>query len=507
MAGLTQFGFQRKTFTEIRDSIRDRISSSIGQTFNFSSDSHISKLVDNTALEMDELWQVFEGVDAARKINGAEGVYLDELLSSIGVFREGASKATDTVMIGVDQTAPASQTIDNTYTFTGSGFDFAPVSDTFVGILNTSALFIPLTDNVGLDNNISITLTGREGSSVDFSIVTTGATTESEWEDILQSLVNTCRDSLNLTPSSRNKCFYVAGEGAYIGFTATSKVVDRVGINLTFNITPNAVGAAEDLIYTRYSPVSVIAEEAGFKSFSFGDISSISPQPTSFVSVRNIGSTFNGTESETDAAYRLRAQRIRLQPNNSTRLSLEASLLAVNGISQVKVFENPTPTDRPEALANTFNTVVLGSDASTITDLILNKKPINTLTSGSEFEDKSLPGGLTERVYYTPATQQQYSIRVEYKTRDNLPLTSSQLSTISSEFQSIPDVAEIGDKIENDALKGIVYGIGGYTKLDRVVVKVKGPADGSFLVKDITLSFDQYLVIPTTGVTTVQVFV
>lgn len=55
MAGLTQFGFQRKTFTEIRDSIRNRISSSIGQTFNFSSDSHITKVVDNIALEIDEL--------------------------------------------------------------------------------------------------------------------------------------------------------------------------------------------------------------------------------------------------------------------------------------------------------------------------------------------------------------------------------------------------------------------------------------------------------------------
>lgn len=503
MAGFTSAGFQRKTFNEIRESIISRIESSIPQTFNFSSNSYIGKLVDNIALEIDETYQLLEAGVEAKTINGAEGVYLDEILSSVGVFRQGAIPATDFIAIGLDQSAPSTQTIDSTYTFSGPT-SFKTSSDTSIGTTNTSAVFIPVEGNFEVDNNISILLTGREGQSVLFSVVTDNTTTQQDFEDILQGLVNTVRDSIALTPTERQKVYFTPGEGAYIGFT--SNTLNPIGVNLTFAISQNTTGAANNLLFTRYSIVNVVAEDEGFVSFGFGDITGIDPQPLGFVSSSNIGPTFNGGDVETDAQYRLRAERERLVPDNSTRVSLEAALLAEEGISQARVYENPTSVDRPEALANTFNTVVLGGTSQQITNIIFNKKPINTKTSGEQYEDFSLSGGLVERVFYTTAKQQQYQVIVEYKTRDNQPVANTHKLSIINNIADITNIAEIGDSIENDYIKGIVYDVVGFTRLNKVVVKVKGPNDSLFVDKDISLNFDEYVTIPSSNISVVQIF-
>lgn len=503
MAGFTSAGFQRKTFNEIRESIISRIESSIPQTFNFSSNSYISKLVDNVALEIDETYQLLEAGVEAKTINGAEGVYLDELLSAVGVFRQGSIPATDFVAIGLDQSAPATQTIDNTYTFSGVA-DFKASSNTSIGTTNTSAVFIPVEGNYGVDNNISILLTGREGQSVLFSVVTDNTTTQQDWEDILQGLVNTVRDSIALTPSERQLVYFTAGEGAYIGFN--SNTLSPLGINLTFTISENTAGAANNILYTRYSVVNVVAEESGFISFGFGDINNVDPQPSGFVSSSNIGPTFNGGDVETDAQYKLRAEKERLVPDNSTKVSLEAALLAEDGITQARVYENPTADDRPEALANTFNTVVLGGTSQQITEIIFNKKPINTRTSGEQYEDFSLSGGLVERVFYTTAKQQLFQVIVEYKTRDNQPISNTNKLSIINTLSNITNMAEIGDSIENDYMKGVAYDIVGFARLSKVVVKVKGPEDSLFSVKDIVLDFDEYVTIPSSNISVVQVF-
>lgn len=503
MAGFTSAGFQRKTFNEIRNSIISRINTSIPQTFNFSSNSYISKLIDNIALELDETQQMLEAAVQAKTLNGAEGVYLDELLSSIGVFRQGRQAATDFVAIATDQSAPATQTIDDSYTFSGVA-DFKPDTSTLIGNINTGAIFIPVEGNVGVDNNISILLTGREGQSVSFSVVTDTNTTQQDFEDILQGLVNTVRDSLALTPSERNAVSLVSGDGAYIGFT--NNQLTPFSINITFSTSLNSTGAQDNLLYTRYSVVPVTAVDEGFVPLSFGDTNSVSPQPTAFVSVSNIGPIFQGSDVETDAQYRLRAERQRFSANNSSRKSIEAAILAIEGVDQVRIYENPTNDDRPEALANTFNTVVLGGTNAKITQTLFDKKPINSRTSGSEYADFSLSGGLTERVFYTAASQQQYQVLIEYKTRDNQPITNSEKLSIVSMFEEITDIAEIGDSVENDYMKGVVYDVVGFTRLSRVVVKVKGPLDTVFSVKDIALNFDEYLTIPDSSVSIVQTF-
>lgn len=504
MAGLEDYGFQRKRFTEIKQDIQQRITDALGQSFNFTSDSYITKLVDNISLEIDEQWQLFEGVVNTRNINAAEGVYLDDLLSAVGVIRQGATKGTDIVMVGLDQSAPVSQTITTDAIISGA-FDFNPQTNTLIGNSNTKAVFIPLEDNLNVNTNINIALTGREGSNISTNISYTDTTPQEDVEGLFENLVVLCRDYLSLTPEESGKCFYVAGEGAYIGFDI-SKNVDRLGVSITFSVTRASEEAENNLVYTRFSDVPIISVEDGFQNYNFGDLNDITPKPEGFVSLRNIGPIVNGSEFETDAAYRLRASRIRQIPNNSTKQSLEAQLLSLPGVSQARVYENPTTADRPEALAGTFNTVVLGGVSSDIIKTIFDKKPINATTSGQEFEDINLPGGITEKVYYTPAKQQLYSVLVQYKTRDRRPISTSESSEIIRRCVEVTNVAEIGDKIEIDSFKAIVYELVGFTRLDNVVVKVKGPEDLEFSAKDIVLEFDQYINIIEDNVSVLQVY-
>ncbi len=104
MAGLTDAGFTRKTLEEILAEIEDSERTNISPTINTSSASVIGQVNGILASKLAELWELAEDVYHSQYPDSAAGEALDGVSAITGTVRQGATKSTATLTLGLDAT-------------------------------------------------------------------------------------------------------------------------------------------------------------------------------------------------------------------------------------------------------------------------------------------------------------------------------------------------------------------------------------------------------------------
>lgn len=96
---LTEQGFERPSYNEILEAQINRAKTLFGETIDTSELSALGKYIRINVADLDNLYQVLEGVYYARFPNTATGVSLDRLCPFAGITRKPASYATHRILI------------------------------------------------------------------------------------------------------------------------------------------------------------------------------------------------------------------------------------------------------------------------------------------------------------------------------------------------------------------------------------------------------------------------
>ena len=96
---LTERGFERPSYNEILEAQINRAKTLFGETIDTSELSALGKYIRINVADLDNLYQVLEGVYYARFPNTATGVSLDRLCPFAGIVRKPASYATHRILI------------------------------------------------------------------------------------------------------------------------------------------------------------------------------------------------------------------------------------------------------------------------------------------------------------------------------------------------------------------------------------------------------------------------
>ena len=84
--GVTPYGFVRKPLIPIIDDMKGDAQDGFGNDVNLDNDSLIYQYIAINAEQFDQVWQGMEGVYNAQTVDGAEGVYLDDVFSFFNIL-------------------------------------------------------------------------------------------------------------------------------------------------------------------------------------------------------------------------------------------------------------------------------------------------------------------------------------------------------------------------------------------------------------------------------------
>jgi uncharacterized phage protein gp47/JayE len=89
--GLTDAGFVIPTFDDILNNYMTSLKNTFGADTATSEDTVFGQLFRIVAYTDYTLWEGMQGVYNTQTLDGAEGIYLDEIFSKRGFYRQGAS--------------------------------------------------------------------------------------------------------------------------------------------------------------------------------------------------------------------------------------------------------------------------------------------------------------------------------------------------------------------------------------------------------------------------------
>lgn len=474
--GLTPAGLVIPSFEDWVQLYYDEARRVFDTDVNVGSSSVLGQLLGIFAFQDIQTWEALQGVYSSQTLLGAEGIYLDEILSRRGIFRKGAAAGTGFAYIEADREAAWTTSIPTSTSF------FARNGKTYTVSTETQ-----LRDRVGA-YKVSTTDVTPLMTSVTYSIIntSTGALVSQTFDATLPNFLTSLAAFIvsNILPQDSTRVF-IDGNTLYVGFL--SGLTDQpVGLRAPTRFF------SDTLLGTKWSLVPVTCTETGVFPVLVGDITSITPTPPlGFRSVGNFTEFFAGREVETDAEYRARFNNTVDEANAATRPAIYKAVSDLDGVSKVRIYDNNTAIDTPEAPAFTFNTIVLGGEVVDIANTLYQKKPINTLTHGTTSYVVITEDNSTEIIKFTPATELGIIIKVVYKTVNDLPLTDLEKSRITQNFVALSASFGIGTNVFNAQLQSVVFSSLTYGKLIslQVLTRIDGSPDG-FSPNNIEIPFD-----------------
>lgn len=477
--GLQPYGFVRPSLNDIIDEYNVSARENYGEFANLGDNSRLGTFFKIFAYQDSQLWGLMESVYNSRTLSGAEGKYLDDILSRRGIFRRDAQPSTGEVVIRSDRFTPWLNTLPLTSEFSSNtGKTYTPRNvrqfrDNIFAYKITRTLAQPIA------TNITFSMRNFTTGQIVSQLLNTVSTSFS------QNLVTFIRDNINPIDAS-NVVVDVASDTVYVGFQAGS-------YSTPVGLTSPIFFYADVNIGDKWTVFEVICTEVGVSEVQVGGITQINPPFTGYVSTYNYKEFDPGSEIETDAEYRIRAANLGEEALASTKPAVIKAVSDLTGVNKVRIYDNPTSVDIPEAVAFSFNTVVYGGGSTDIINTIAEKKPINTLTSGTQSSIYTYEDTSTEIIRFTPAEVKPLNIRVTYATVDTLPLTGAEISIINNALVEQSLSYNIGGVISVLQLQASVLSSVPTGKFSSLVVEVKytDQLDAEYTTTDLTLEFDQ----------------
>jgi uncharacterized phage protein gp47/JayE len=440
--GVFSYGLQIPTFEAWQQEYFSLAKTTFGPDVNVNTTSAIGQLLSIPCYQDITIWQMLQSVYDSQTLNGAEGIFLDDILSRRGVFRKPASAGTGFAFIQTNSEAAWTSSIDTNYYFSARNEKNYKVTTTS-----------QYRDRIGA---YKLSLTELQNSPVSPIIFymtnfTTGETRSQSISNNSAGLIS-LRDFIieNIRTEDQPKVF-ISADILYVGFS-TSNLEDPKGLvsSIYFYASRN--------IGNKWSLFPVECQVTGVFDLFVGDIIGITPTPPiGYVSVGNFEDFYSGASVETDAEYRARYNATADESISATRPAVYKAVSDLDGVMKVRIYDNPTTTDQIYAPKLTFNTVVLGGVSAEIAQTIYNKKPINSLTSGTVSTTINTEDGGTEVIKYTPAETVSYDIKFRYKKVNGLALTSAEISSIRKSIDELEALFLIGSAIFNAQIEAVIY--------------------------------------------------
>lgn len=488
MAGITPYGFQRKTLNEIIASMKQGIRNNLGTDWNTETGSIEDQFLSVFAEETDQCWQGLEGVYASQTLDGAEGIYLDDILSQQGVYRKGRTASSGkgvifsnyaTVSVGSTIALGASTSAGNNLSYLTQR---AVTLDNYMSCYKLSAAQL----SVGQAYSFTAYNT-RSPSNQTFNF---NPSSDLNKASVLTQLAVFINDNILDMPT---RAYYdPITTTLYIGFNQQSNLPNPLPRGTLFVSTTPRVGS---LGHT----VDLLTTTLGFNPLSPNNLSGLIPTHTGFESIVNGDDFSAGSEVQTDAEYRLTAINIKETSVAGTPDSIVAGLLALEGVEDARIYENPTEDEIIDTSANivaipyTYNVAVLGGDDSEVAQVILNKSPANTKRYGSYIAQAINTKGNSVDVNFTRVGYFDIEIEVSYTAKNNSVLTEVEKTSIIKNIIEATSSLEIGDTIPVNLLEAVTFQSVTFSRLSSVNVRAKDLTEVSseFTDENLTADYDE----------------
>lgn len=363
--GLTEQGFVLKRLQDILNEQRQKAVELFislvppGDSVDTSDSSALGRIIALDAAGDSDLWEVAQMVYSAFDPNSATGLALDNIVAYGGISRFGESFSTAVAVFSGDNGTliPSGNTVRASI----SGNQFTTVGSV---ALNPSAAS-SITVTVGtVTNNTAYTITYSTSTSTSNTVTYTSDSSATNMEILngLKSVIDSAHPLLSAS---------VAG---------TTLVINKVDLFQTSNFSTSGnlnITKVKKIGNLQSFVVGVIEQEAN-------TIDTIVTPVLGWDSVTNPLAASPGSLRETDEELRIRFRNTKLERSSNILDSLYSTLLNVDGVTEVAIYENDTDiTDSNGVLPHSFLPVVLGGSSQLIAESIWKNKPLGILSQGN----------------------------------------------------------------------------------------------------------------------------
>ena len=469
--GLTGSGFNLPPMNDLVQETKKTFKSAFGEDFNTESNSVADKMISVFNEREYQLWLAMGAVYYAQTMQGAEGIYLDDLLGKRGIYRLGKTRSTGSVVMTIDASVPynmlysaGTYTIDNDYQLSGD----VQVAGNIVAQLIKGTDLTVGTYRLQIQN------------TTDQSIKTTQLSLSATSGPALTVFFGQMKDFIvdNTILSNQDRILIDSSEGAiYIGYD-TNKNMIGLSSRVDFRTNPTAG--------TRSIIMDVRSIQPGYISRDAFSVRGINPTPGGFVDMTNLTAFTDGSDVESDNEYKIRATTS-INEGRSTRPAVLSALLnKVEGIEKVRIFNNNT--DKTNSLGipkYRFMVVCYGGGTAEISQVLYDTIAVSNNTYGDTFHDITTEDDQVERIWHTKAKARPLEMRVRYRGR---PLSVTEETSIANGLTSAVNGTQIAGTLYNVRLVGTVMSSTSPDRFTQVFVDIKnkGEPDSSYVSTDVT---------------------
>lgn len=400
--GVTDQGFRRKRLSDIQTSQRERALSIFadlvppGEVVDVSSSSLLGRLITLDSAGDADLWELAQQVYLAFDPNSATGISLDNLVALSGITREEATHSTVTVLLkgNPDVVIPA----DSEVSGSSANSRFVIPSPVELSTERVSGVDIGVLD-VLPEANYTITYF----TSVGIQTIQYTSSEDPTREDILIGLRNVIQ-SIHPTLIAN-----------IVGDTLSVQRQDPLQV-VNFEVGNNMA------IVKVLKPTTVIAVEPGPIVAEIGSVNSIATPVMGWDSVINPSNAIVGRNRETDEQLRIRFRDSKFTRATNIVESLYSALYSVEGVEEVRVYENDTDvTDENGVPGHSFMPVVSGGSSEEIAAAIWKNKPLGILSFGNTSVVVSDSQGFAHEVSFERPNPVVVYITINITTDDSFP--------------------------------------------------------------------------------------
>lgn len=475
--GLTDAGFITPTFEDILNDYTNALKNTFGADAATTEDTVFGQFIRILAYTDYTLWEGMQGVYNTQTLDGAEGIYLDEIFSKRGFYRKGATASSGYPYVKTNDKAVWTYQVDTSVYFNSENDATYYVSTPTMLNSRIAAYTVSKAQATALGVP-TITFYIQNASTGGLNSKTLDPNSSTFISDLATFI------KANVSVTDQN---YVWNDvsNVYMGFSPSNSE-EPFGL-----ITPVKFYATHNL-GIKWSELPAVSSELGYNPAGKESITGISSAFVGYLDSGNFYSFSSGSDIETDAEFRSRFNDNLDEANAATRPAIIKALLNTPGVTKVKIYDNNTLVDQPHAEAMTFHTIVYGGIAGEVAQTIYETKPINTRTVGSTVIPITTEDGGQELIHFSPGVNTMYSLKLVYQSANNSVLTTTERLNIEAALANLSAFFELGSSVTNDQIKGVVYSalpFGRLTSL-KVYVKLSSEDDSQYAESDIVPGFN-----------------
>lgn len=492
--GLTDSGFSLPGLDALIEETKTSLKAVFGENFNTQSNSLADKFSTIFNEREYQIYLLASMVYSAQTLQGAEGIYLDDLLSKRGIHRRGKTRGSGSVEMTVNNTVPYNMVYSSAAWSIDSG-NFVLSRDTQVA---GNIVAQKITNQDLVLGNYRMTIQNlNDQSTQQINLSLTDKTPGSvSLNTFLSNIKKFIVDNTILTNADR--IIIDSTEGSiYIGYDTSKRMIGLVS-RMDFRTTP--------LVGDKTVTMDVVAVDAGAISRESGSVTSISPTPSGFVSLTNLREFSDGSDVESDNEYRLRSLSTSSSALAATRPAILSKLLnSVEGVEKVKIFTNNTgETNALGIPAYHFQVVIYGGETEAISVALYEVIALSNMSYGTTFYDITTEDDQIERIWHTKATSRPVAIRVRYRGK---VLSLGEQTDINNSLINIVTAENIAGTLYNIQLVSAVGSAISAGRFTSLVVEVKdvGQPDSAYTTLDFVAGYDRVLTLNADNITYNQI--